>query len=305
MQVIAAIAVLGSAFVLAGTALWGFWKPPSAKPGAVLSGGFLTLGLAILLHMAYPWFTLGYWGRFTVLTLSTFSGLSQAFLAFRVSSRTRSPVLLTRLDWVRLLAAVVLGVVVPAMAVSAPRHDAVSVKSPFSTGVWYVAQGGGLSLVNHHASVPAQRYSLDLVRLNEAGRSCSGPRSSLESYPAWGSQVQSPVSGVVVAVTDGLPDMPIGQRDVENPAGNHIVIETSDGTRLLLAHLRCGSIAVRPGSRVAPGEILAEVGNSGNTSEPHLHIQAMKISEGDEWVGVPIEIEGRVLHRGQLLRPER
>lgn len=297
--------MLGSAVVLAGTALWGFWKPPKAEPGAVLSSGIMTLGLAVLLYLGYPWFTLGYWARLTVLALSTFSGLSQVFLAFRVSSRTGNPVLLTRTDWIRVLAAVVVGVVVPVLAMRAPGRDAVGIKSPFSTGVWYVAQGGGLSLLNHHMSVPAQRYSLDLVRLDEAGRSCSGPRSSLESYPAWGSQVLSPVSGVVVAVVDGLPDMPIGRRDVENPAGNHIVLETGDGTRILLAHLRHGSVKVLPGSRVEPGQVLAEVGNSGNTSEPHLHLQAMKITEGDDWMGVPIEIEGRVLHRGRLLQPER
>ena len=305
MRVVGAIAVFGSAIALAGTAVWGLWRTPKVNPGPVLSGGFLTLGLAILLHLAYPWFTLGYSARFTVLALSIFSGLSQVFTALRVSSRTGRPVMFARQDWVRLLAAIVVGVVIPALAVSAPRRDVLRIKSPFSTGVWYVAQGGGLSLVNHHFAVPAQRYSLDLVRLDGAGRSCSGPRSSLESYPAWGSRVQSPVSGLIVNVVDGLPDMPIGQRDVENPAGNHIVLETDDGTRLLLAHLRRGSIAVRPGTRVEPGEALAEVGNSGNTSEPHLHIQAMKPAEGDVWAGVPIEIGGRIFHRGQLLRTER
>ena len=222
-----------------------------------------------------------------------------------MSSRTERPIVLAGRDWVRLFAAIVVGVVIPALAVRVPTHDVVSIRSPLSTGVCYVAQGRGLSLVNHHFAVPAQRYSLDLVRLDGAGRSCSGPRSSLESYPAWGSQVQSPVSGMVVDMVDGLPDMPIGQRDADNPAGNYILLETDDGTRLLLAHLRCGSIVVRPGMRVEPGKPLAEVGNSGNTSEPHLHIQAMKPSEGDVWVGVPIAIGGRILHRGQLLQTER
>jgi murein DD-endopeptidase MepM/ murein hydrolase activator NlpD len=106
----------------------------------------------------------------------------------------------------------------------------------------------------------------------------------------------------VVSVIDGFPDVEIGKRDAENPAGNHLMLETASGARLLLCHLRRGSIAVHQGQNVEAGQVLAEVGNSGNTTEPHLHIQAMARADDGTWVGIPIEIRGDILHRGQLLR---
>lgn len=157
-------------------------------------------------------------------------------------------------------------------------------------------------MVNLHFPHPEQRYALDLLRLDQAGRSCSGPRSSFESYVTWGSPVLAPASGLVVAAVDGLPDVEIGQRDPQNPAGNHVVIETDAGARIVLAHLRRGSVAVREGSRVDAGQVVGEVGNSGNTAEPHLHIHAMKQSDAGAWVGIPLEVRRAILHKGQLLR---
>ncbi|HHY35094.1 MAG TPA: M23 family metallopeptidase [Firmicutes bacterium] len=112
----------------------------------------------------------------------------------------------------------------------------------------------------------------------------------------------SPTQGVVISAVDGLPDMDIGKSDRDNPAGNHVILETVDGVRLLLAHLRQGSIVVHEGRRVDAGQVLAQVGNSGNSSEPHLHIQAMMRTENGTWIGIPLKIQGRILHRGQLLR---
>ena len=57
--------------------------------------------------------------------------------------------------------------------------------------------------------------------------------------------------------------------------GNHVVLDLGGGVYAALAHLRRGSLRVRPGDRVAPGQQLAECGNSGNSTEPHLHFQLM------------------------------
>ena len=302
LQAIQAMAVLLPALVFFGTAFWALWRPSTVRPSACLSEAALYFGFAGLLNQAYPWFSLGYLARTTTLVLYTFAGLARVFLAVRMSHAVKDLLPHTTLDWVRIIAGVVMLVLIPGMATDHPRGEVLATQSPVSQGVWYVGQGGGSALVNHHYSVPEQRYSLDLVRLDQAGRSCSGSPSSLESYVAWGTPVLAPISGLVIGAVDGLPDMDSGQRDQQNPAGNHVVIETSEGARILLCHLRRGSVAVREGSRVDVGEVVGEVGNSGNTSQPHLHIQAMRRSDEGAWVGIPLEMCGAILHRGQLIR---
>jgi murein DD-endopeptidase MepM/ murein hydrolase activator NlpD len=74
---------------------------------------------------------------------------------------------------------------------------------------------------------------------------------------------------------DGLPDLPPPERDRENPAGNHVVISCMN-VELLMAHMENGSVAVEAGERVETGQLVGRVGNSGNTTEPHLHIHAVE-----------------------------
>ena len=77
----------------------------------------------------------------------------------------------------------------------------------------------------------------------------------------------------VVSVEGGLPDMPIGQTGRKRLVGNHIVIEADPERYVLLAHLKQGSVRVSEGETVRRGQPIAACGNSGNTSEPHLHLQ--------------------------------
>lgn len=302
MHIIGLIATLGPALVLAGTGLWAFWRRSPVAPKTFLSEAVLILGNAVFFNLAYPWYKLGYYARSTTVVLLAIASLTRVLAAVRRSSGIKDLLSFTTFEWVKTVSGVVMAVVIPATAINVPAHQAVALGSPFSDGIWYVAQGGGSILVNHHYSVIEQRYGLDFVRLNSGGRSCSGPGYHLESYGAWGSTVVSPTQGVVISAVDGLPDMDIGRSDRDNPAGNHVILETVDGIRLLLAHLRQGSIVVHEGQRVDAGQVLAQVGNSGNSSEPHLHIQAMMRTENGTWIGIPLKIQGRILHRGQLLR---
>jgi murein DD-endopeptidase MepM/ murein hydrolase activator NlpD len=73
-------------------------------------------------------------------------------------------------------------------------------------------------------------------------------------------------------VRDNRPQVEVANR--EAPEGNHVVLRLATGERLLLAHLRRGSVRVRPGQRVRAGAPLGRVGNSGNSSEPHMHLHA-------------------------------
>jgi murein DD-endopeptidase MepM/ murein hydrolase activator NlpD len=110
----------------------------------------------------------------------------------------------------------------------------------------------------------------------------------------------------VVESRNDLADLTPPQADRENLAGNHVVLRcqgTNPQVDVLLAHLQQGSVAVERGSQVRQGDILAKVGNTGNTSEPHLHIHAVRTGSGSvlQGQGVPIRFDGRFLVRNSVV----
>jgi hypothetical protein len=164
---------------------------------------------------------------------------------------------------------------------------------PLQDGWYYVAQGGNSTSLNYHNSSNAQQYALDMAELNAIGSRARGIYpSALERYVIFGATVHSPCDGTIVEAVDSLPDLIPPATDREHPAGNHIVIRC-EGVNVLLAHLQNGSVMVEEGSTVDTGQRLGRVGNSGNTSEPHLHIHAVRAGSGDALEAVPILFEGR------------
>jgi hypothetical protein len=132
-----------------------------------------------------------------------------------------------------------------------------------------VAWGGDNLAVNYHAAYPDQRWAYDLV----VDPSFTGSER-LEDYGCWGVPVLAPAAGRVVKAQDGLPDERPGSvsNNLLTPSGNHVVIELPTGTYLEIAHLQRGSVSVKHEDRVEEGQIIGRCGNSGNTSEPHIHI---------------------------------
>lgn len=132
-----------------------------------------------------------------------------------------------------------------------------------------VLWGGNKLETNYHASVPDQRWAYDL--LVEPYNTGS---DKLEDYGCYGVPVVAPVSGPVVIAHDGEPDAVPGEltNNFEAPTGNHVVIQLETGTYLVIAHLKQGSITVKSGGTVEEGQVIGQCGNSGNTSEPHIHI---------------------------------
>jgi hypothetical protein len=132
-----------------------------------------------------------------------------------------------------------------------------------------VIWGGDRLATNHHAFTPDQRWAYDLVVEPYLGGS-----HKLEDYGCWGRAVLAPIAAKVHLAHDGEPDvtpaMPPSNPD--KPLGNHVVLELPTRTYLILAHLQRGSVKVKRGDRVTEGQPLGACGNSGNTSEPHIHI---------------------------------
>lgn len=123
----------------------------------------------------------------------------------------------------------------------------------------------------------AQRFAIDWMRLDSEGRLVNGDPSVVENYTDYGADVLAVANGTVVDVLDELPDQEPGV--LPDPAtittrtvdGNHVVIDIGGGYFVNYAHLKLGTIRVKPGDRVQRGQVIANLGNSGNTSAPHLH----------------------------------
>ena len=163
-------------------------------------------------------------------------------------------------------------------------------------GAWYVGQGGG-RLLNHHFQVPEQRGALDILQVGASG-SRRGAADRLDSYLAYGAEVYAPCDGKVISAVDGVEDQVPGVIRYGPLYGNHVFIDTGSET-VKLGHLRPGTVAVTPGQSVRTGDLLGEVGNSGNSTEPHLHIHAER-----DGVGLDLgfaDVSG-TLHRGRTVR---
>lgn len=184
------------------------------------------------------------------------------------------------------------------------RETAVDLVFPLRGGVYYVGGGGTSRWLNNHSAFPPQDYALDIVKLNVLGNRALGVwPDDPGRYTVYGEEVHSPCSGTIAEVVDQLPDQRPPNRDGNHLAGNHVVV-ACQGVEVLLAHLMQDSVRVHHGQSVQAGEVVGRVGNSGNTTQPHLHIHAERggppgdILNGE---GVPITFRGRFLVRNSLM----
>lgn len=162
-------------------------------------------------------------------------------------------------------------------------------------GTWMVANGGPDPATSHSWELVGQRFAFDFVVTDEQGKSYQNHGHRLEDYYAYGAPVLAPADGVVVKVRDGRRDYARpGSFDpfVWNLLGNYVVIRHAGGEYSLLAHLRRGSIRVRRGEFVRQGQMVGEVGNSGNSSEPHLHFQVQDSPHFLLAASLPVRIGG-------------
>ena len=142
---------------------------------------------------------------------------------------------------------------------------------PFE-GEWYVVWGGDKKEDNYHVEHTAQTGAFDFLKINDELKTHEGNGSANDQYYAFGKEILAPAAGEVVMVVDGIYDNIPGKMNPDFVTGNTIVIKLKDGEFLWLAHLKKHSIKVAEGDKVEKGELLGLCGNSGNSSEPHLHM---------------------------------
>lgn len=140
-------------------------------------------------------------------------------------------------------------------------------------GRWVVMWGGDNAKDNQHVVAKSQRRAADLVVVGADGKTYTGDGTKNADYHAYGQPIVAVADGTVVTVVDGVPEnVPDQMNDYFLP-GNVVVIQHQPALYSVYAHLQPGKIRVKPGARVKAGAVLGLCGNSGNSSEPHLHFQ--------------------------------
>ena len=157
-----------------------------------------------------------------------------------------------------------------APTIPAPEKHETILQLPFE-GQWLVFWGGDTKELNYHHDVLNQRYAFDFLIADAKGKTHQGAGNDNEDYFAFGRKVFAPADGVVTDVIQGVRDNPPRSMNPYSALGNAVVIQHHENEVSVLAHFKNGSIMVKPGEKIKKGRLLGLCGNSGNSSEPHIH----------------------------------
>ena len=179
------------------------------------------------------------------------------------------------------------------------RNPVVAISPPLRGDGWLAANGpSNISIhcralipINGHAYI-SQRYAIDWVQLYPDGKTYHGDPKDNRNYRAYGAEIHAVSDGIVTETKDGIqqniPDeKPVVPITLETIGGNYVIVQIGDGVFAFYAHMRPGSLRVKVGDRVRRGDILGLLGNSGNSSEPHLHFHICSASSEFACEGLP------------------
>jgi murein DD-endopeptidase MepM/ murein hydrolase activator NlpD len=189
------------------------------------------------------------------------------------------------------------------MSTAASVKHETKLQLPFK-GQWLIFWGGDSEeLGGHHLQARGQRFAFDILGVGPDGKTRRGEGGKNEDYYAFGREILAPGDGIVTDVISGVRDNNPGVLNPYSAVGNAVLIEHRPGEVSVLAHLKSGSIRVKPGDRVKQGQLIALCGNSGNSSEPHLHYHLQNSTSLAEGVGVKVRFASlNVTREG---KPER
>jgi len=182
------------------------------------------------------------------------------------------------------------------------RQPVVQISAPLR-GDGYVSADSCCDSTRHmRAAMPingrvyvSQRFAVDWEQLDGGNRIYVGPREKLESYTIFGKPVFAVADGVVAGVVTGLPEQIPGKYptniSIEEADGNSIIEDLGGHHFALYAHMQSASIRVHPGDKVTRGQVIGQVGNSGNSVAPHLHFHVIDSELSLASNGLPYQID--------------
>jgi len=202
-----------------------------------------------------------------------------------------------------------------------PVVASVDLEFPF-VGRWLTQNSPANRVPSHGTALFGTSYAIDFVPVDENGRTAPITFASLvrpepaDRFPGFGRAVLAPIAGEIVAVHDTEPDheayrgLPsVGYALTQRRrvaagwvalAGNHVLIDAG-GVLIALCHLQQGSVPVRPGQPVRIGDTLGGCGNSGNSTEPHLHLQAIDRIDIEHAIAIPLTFRGTLPRNGEIV----
>lgn len=177
------------------------------------------------------------------------------------------------------------------------QDPALMLSPPFDGGIWLAGNGPandsdhrrGLFAIDGQIYSP-ERFAIDWVKVGPNGDTRHDGTSKNENWWGWGEPVLAVADGEITEIVDEFPDNTprvLPPVTLDNIAGNHIVLQIARNRFVMYAHLQRGSIRVRTGEHVHRGKVLALLGNSGNSTGAHLHLQVTDQKSALQSQGVP------------------
>jgi Peptidase family M23 len=202
------------------------------------------------------------------------------------------------------------GLTLDGVPVSVKRAPVVVISPPLRGQNWAAANGPSNTSLHRRVLLPvngrlyiSQRFAIDWVEMNPDGKTYQGDSTDNKNYRAYGAEILAAADGVVTQTKDGIPQNipnkpPVVPITLETIGGNHVITEIGDGLYAFYAHMQPGSLRVKVGDKVRRGQVLGLLGNSGNSTEPHLHFHICNANselacEGLPYAFAEYELEGK------------
>lgn len=177
------------------------------------------------------------------------------------------------------------------------KRNATKMIFPFKEEA-FVYWGGKTEDVNYHMADLNQQYAFDILMVAN-GAPFKGDSTKNESYFVFGKDIIAPCDAKVVKVIDGIKDNVPGEVNRADITGNTIILETERKEYLLFAHIKANSILFKEGDLVKQGQVIAKCGNSGNSTQAHLHFQLQNTDDLFNTIGGKIYFD-EIIVNGEI-----
>ena len=285
---------------------WFWFMKPKSKVGLLVS---LLLSVSVVLFLFFwgQWpFIGGYYLRYVILILSLVIWIIKTFKSIQLLPFIKKSIFnYFKIGLLSLFAGIFVLLNVKVIAGMRIKENAVNIEFPLKSGKYYIALGGSNGVINNHykAWTRAQQYAIDINKLEGLGTVASGIMTNdKDKHFIFSENVYSPFDGIVIESVNSVLDNETSSMKVKRKdgAGNYLILKNKE-VLIHLVHLKYNSLLVEKGDTVKKGDLIAQVGNSGFSQEPHLHFQASIYNKDSILVGIPMRINRRFLVRNDIV----
>ncbi|MCI2229950.1 peptidoglycan DD-metalloendopeptidase family protein [Polaribacter sp. MSW13] len=183
-----------------------------------------------------------------------------------------------------------------------PKVSLSKLSLPFDS-VWYTHWGGNTYENNYHIKSIQQQGAFDFSIKNNKGKTYKNKGFNNSDYFSWGRNILSPCDGVIIETVDGIKDNNPREINNNSPKGNYILMKCKkiDNEFILMSHFMKGSLRVKKGDKVLRKELIAKCGNSGRTTEPHLHFHIQNTTVDSTSIGLIAKFDSIYLNRKEKI----